>query len=107
MDFPIVQRTTPGRYLLRDLLCCGPCDGLLIPSFSSSGRRYYGCPKRRCPRPWIPAEQTEQLVWAHVTQRYGEAARDVPHDQRPAILAAVLARVSVGLGVADLEYHWR
>ncbi|MDG4789014.1 zinc ribbon domain-containing protein [Micromonospora sp. WMMD1102] len=107
MDFPIVKRATPGRYLLRGLLSCGPCDELLIPSFSSSGRRYYGCPRRQCPRPWIPAEQAEQAVWAHVTATYGDAARDVPQDRRPALLAALLARVSVGVRVADLHYQWR
>ncbi|MDW5322855.1 zinc ribbon domain-containing protein [Plantactinospora sp. KLBMP9567] len=107
MDFPIVKRATPGRYLLRGLISCGPCDELLIPSFSSSGRRYYGCPRRQCPRPWIPAEQTEQAVWAHVAATYGDAARDVPQDRRQALLTALLARVSIGVRVADLHYQWR
>ncbi|MGI5148383.1 zinc ribbon domain-containing protein [Plantactinospora sp. CA-294935] len=107
MDFPIVKRATPGRYLLRGLISCGPCDELLIPSFSSSGRRYYGCPRRQCPRPWIPAEQAEQAVWAHVAARYGDAARDVPQDRRQALLTAVLARVSIGVRIADLHYQWR
>ena len=107
MDFPIVKRATPGRYLLRGLLSCGPCDELLIPSFSSSGRRYYGCPRRHCPRPWIPAEQTEHLVWAHVASTYGDAVGEVPGDQRQALLTAVLARVSVGVQIAELQYHWR
>ncbi|MGI5214141.1 zinc ribbon domain-containing protein [Plantactinospora sp. CA-290183] len=107
MDFPIVQRATPGRYLLRGLLACRPCDELLIPSFSSSGRRYYGCPRRRCPRPWIPAEQTEELVWAHVASTYPGAAGDVPAEQRMAVLVAVLTRVSIGVRIADLRYDWR
>ncbi|WP_158624197.1 zinc ribbon domain-containing protein [Micromonospora sp. HM5-17] len=107
MDFPIVQRATPGRYLLRGLLRCGPCGELLIPSFSSNGRRYYGCPRRRCPRPWVPAEQTEQVVWEQVAARHGTAARDAPVEQRLAMLNAVLAEVRVGLRVADLEYRWR
>ena len=108
MDFPIVKRATPGRYLLRGLLSCRPCDELLIPSFSSSPLcRYYGCPRRQCPRPWVPAEQTEQLVWAHFASTHTEAARDVPGDQRQAVLAAALARVSIGVRVGDLRYDWR
>ncbi|WP_422773891.1 zinc ribbon domain-containing protein [Plantactinospora sp. WMMC1484] len=107
MEFPIVQRATPGRYLLRGLLSCGPCGELLIPSFSSSGRRYYGCPRRQCPHPWVPAEQTEQTVWAHVASTYAPAARDIPPEQRQALLTSVLARVSIGVGLADLHYQWR
>lgn len=107
MELPGAQRATPGRYLLRGLLRCGPCDELLVPSFSSHGHRYYGCPQRRCPRPWVPAERTEQAVWARVAARLGVTARDTPVEQRPTLLRAVLAEVRVGPRVADLEYRWR
>ncbi|MFY1672427.1 hypothetical protein ACN27G_21070 [Plantactinospora sp. WMMB334] len=55
----------------------------------------------------MPAEQTEQTVWAHVASTYGPAARDVPQEQRQALLTTVLARVSIGVGLADLHYQWR
>mgnify|MGYP001275467322 CR=1 FL=1 len=107
MDFPIVRQVTSGRYLLRGLLTCQPCGELLLPSFSATGGRYYGCPRRRCPRPWVPAEQTERRVWAHVAATCRGIARDLPTEQRQAVLAAVLNRVSVGPDVADLRYDWR
>src|SRR6266568_7995792 len=51
------------RYLLRDLAWCGPCGLSLEPALLSPDRRFYGCRNIHCPRPLVPAELLEALVW--------------------------------------------
>lgn len=107
MEDPIVAPTREGHYFLRGLVRCRPCGKTLIPAYSSGGRRYYGCPNATCPRPWVPAELPEELVWARFAARDREAARTVPAHRRQEALAAALVRVTVGVRPDDLEYEWR
>jgi hypothetical protein len=107
VDRPIAARAQASHYFLRGLLRCRPCGDLLIPAYSSSGRRLYGCPEQRCPRPWIPAGETEERVWARFQALNEHAARLVPPADRQEVLIAVLNQISVGIVVSDLEYDWR
>lgn len=107
MDRPIVAQAGPNHYFLRGLLRCRPCGDLLVPAFSSCGRRLYGCPRSRCPRPWLPAGETEEKVWARFQLLNEGAARDVPPARRQEALTAVLNEISVGVPATDLAYDWR
>nr|MDT0658830.1 zinc ribbon domain-containing protein [Micromonospora sp. DSM 115978] len=107
MHRPIATRPATNHYFLRGLLRCRPCGGLLVPAFSSCGRRLYGCPRPGCPRPWIPAGETEDRVWTRFRLLNEDAARDVPPARRQEALVAVLNEIVVGVPSNDLEYDWR
>jgi hypothetical protein len=107
MNGPIATRAEPNHYYLRGLLRCRPCGDLLVPAYSSSGLRLYGCPQPRCPRPWVPAGETEERVWARFRSLNRPTARDIPPAERQEALIAVLNQITVGFSTADLDYHWR
>lgn len=107
MDFPIVAQAAPSPYFLRGLLHCHICDKLLIPAFSSNGRRLYNCPGRQCPRPCVSAEQIEEQVWSQVTAHHAAGVRNVAPDGRQEALVALISRVTVGDPASHLEYDWR
>jgi hypothetical protein len=105
---PIVTRpATNHYYFLRGLLRCRPCGDLLVPAFSSCGRRLYGCLRPGCPRPWLPAGEAEDQVWTRFRLLNESAARDVPAAGRQEALAAVLNEIVVGVPGSDLTYDWR
>jgi hypothetical protein len=97
---------TLERYVIRDVIWCGPCERPMEPVLVSGGRRHYGCPKRTCAR-LVPAEETEQRVWSRFVQLNELLAHGVRRDQRYALLRQVLARVIVGETATDLMYEWR
>ena len=101
------SRIEVDKHFLRGLLWCGPSGDLLIPAVNDCGRRFYGCPDRRCPRPLVPAEEVEQLVWARYTALHEDIARVVSRNGRHEALVAVLSRVTVGVSLVDLDYDWR
>lgn len=92
-------------YLLRGLIWCSVCDQAMSPTLSR-GVRQYGC-SRNCPRPHVPAQAAERLVWEHFAYLNEAIADLVPLDNRREALRQVLARVWVGRQVHDLYYDWR
>lgn len=95
------------RYLLRDLLRCGPCDLPFIAILVPPGARYYGCTSRQCPRRLLPADVTEQRVWSRFVAINETLSDGVPRDQRHELLRQLLKRVVVGRTFADLSLEWR
>jgi hypothetical protein len=96
----------PDHYFLRGLLHCRPCGELMIPTCTSTGGRYYGCPHRHCPRVLVPAEETEDRVWDEFVRGNAPASGGVPSGERHQLLVAALARVTVGRAIDDLAYDW-
>jgi hypothetical protein len=94
------------KHFLRGLLWCGPSNDLMIPAVNECGRRFYGCPHRKCPRPLVPAEEVEQLVWARYAALNEAVAKTVSRSGRHEALVAVLSKVTVGVEWIDLDYCW-
>jgi len=110
--YPMIIMVRPSRvevdkHFLRGLLWCDPSNDLMIPAINDCGRRFYGCPDRRCPRPLVPAEEVEQLVWARYAALNEELARTISRNGRREALITVLSKVSVGTSLIDLDYSWR
>jgi hypothetical protein len=95
------------RYLLRGLIWCAVCDRLMVPALTSASVRHYGCPDRECPRPLIPAEKVENLVWDHFVYLNQTTADQIAPGSRREAIRQVLARVWVGKEMHDLYYDWR
>lgn len=95
------------RYLVRDLLRCGPCDRPLIAILVPPGARYYGCDDKQCPRRLLPADVMEQRVWSRFVAFNQTLADGVPRDQRHELLRQLLKHVVVGRTFADLVLEWR
>ncbi len=72
----------------------------------AQGVRQYGC-SRNCPRPHVPAQRAEQLVWEHFAHLSAAIADWVPLDNRREALRQALSRVWVGREVHDLYHEWR
>ncbi|MEV1288596.1 zinc ribbon domain-containing protein [Micromonospora sp. NPDC049679] len=100
------HRTEPDHYFLRGLLHCRPCGELMIPTCTSTGGRYYGCPHRHCPRILVPAAEIEERVWGEFVRSGTDASAGVPSGERHQLLVAALARVTVGQAIDDLAYDW-
>ncbi|SDZ28614.1 hypothetical protein SAMN05444365_10945 [Micromonospora pattaloongensis] len=101
-----LPRAGRDTYVLRGLLHCDPCGQLMIPTCTSTGGRYYGCPHRDCPRMLVPADRTEARVWQEYVRGAADAA-GTPEPGRHELLVAALRRVTVGAAPDDLHYHWR
>lgn len=91
-------------YLLRGLIWCSICDQAMAPTLSG-GVRQYGC-RRSCPRPFIPAQRAERLVWERFAELNAAIAGLVPLDNRREALRQVVGRVWVDREVHDLYYEW-
>jgi hypothetical protein len=95
------------RFLVRELVWCGPC-GLSMPAvIISPGRRSYGCRNRHCPRPVIPAQMLETLVWQAFVYLFAEVDPEISAEDQRAALAHSLERVTVGIDLGDVRYQWR
>ncbi len=94
-------------YLLRDLAWCGLCELSLGPAWLSLGRRFYGCRNIHCPRPLVPAEMLETLVWQAFLDLFAEPDAAVTLVERRQALEHVLGRVSVGADLGEVRYQWR
>ncbi|MFY1694575.1 zinc ribbon domain-containing protein [Solwaraspora sp. WMMA2101] len=97
--------TETDLYILRGLLRCA--DRQMIPAWADDGIRYYACPDTQCDRRLINAEEIEQLIWQRYVHLNADAADIVSRDQRRSALLAVLARITVGSSLVDLDYDWR
>ncbi|MDG4766661.1 zinc ribbon domain-containing protein [Solwaraspora sp. WMMD406] len=96
--------TQSDLYIVRGLLRCGADP--MIPARTAGGTRGYACPDRTCDR-FLNAEEIEQQVWRRYVQLNADAADIVSRDRRRSALLAVLARVTVGSSLADVDYDWR
>jgi site-specific DNA recombinase len=112
------RNTTPGTFLLRGLVVCGPCGRHLFcdqknPRKSNGTKtRYYGCPnhdpikaggpERRCQERLVRADELDAFVFGKLQEALlspellmaGEAAlagRDAPSDDQ--LLAAQVERI--------------
>ena len=98
---------TAERYLLRDLVWCGPCGMPMEPAMLSPNKRFYGCPSIHCPRPVIPAEILEILVWQAFVYLFAEVGPEISAEEQRAALVHSLERVTVGADLGELRYQWR
>lgn len=91
-------------YWLRDVLVCGECGGRIKPHHGQqrkdgSGLRYYACfwkgtsqkqldakGRKRCPLPYIKAEELEEQVWNEVVTRLFIIEDLQPPDHSPSWL---------------------
>src|SRR5439155_26795277 len=64
-------------YLLRGLLWCDLCGKPMQPVLLMDIRQY-ACPAAGCPRPMVPAEPVETLVWNHFALLNEALAGGVP-----------------------------
>ncbi len=95
------------RYLLRDLAWCGPCGLSLEPALLSPDRRFYGCRNIHCPRPLVPAELLEALVWQAFWYLFAEPGSELTAEEQRQALAHALEQVTVGVDLGDVRYQWR
>jgi recombinase-like zinc beta ribbon protein len=95
------------RFLVRDLVRCGPCGLGMSALVMSPGRRFYGCRNIHCPRPVISAEMLETLVWQAFLYLFADTDVELSSmDQRAAFVHS-LQRVTVGVDLGDVRYQWR
>jgi hypothetical protein len=95
------------RFLVRDLVWCGPCGLSLSALVMSPGRWFYGCRNIHCPRPVIPAEMLEVLVWQAFLYLFAEPDPEISAVDQRAALVHSLERVTVGVDLSDVRYCWR
>jgi hypothetical protein len=95
------------RYLLRDLVWCGLCGLRLDAALLSPDRRFYGCRSIHCPRPVIPAEMLETLVWQAFLYLFADPTAELSGKEQRQALVHALERVTVGVGLGDVRYQWR
>jgi hypothetical protein len=95
------------RYYLGDLAWCGLCELRLQPVWLSLGKRFYGCPNVRCPRPLVPAELLETLVWQAFRCLFGEPAAEMTATEQRQVLQRTLERVTVGPNLGQVRYQWQ
>jgi hypothetical protein len=94
------------RYCLRELAWCGLCEVLLKPAWLSPGGRFYGCPNVYCPRPLMPAELLETLVWQAFLYLFADPAAEATAEEQRQVLTRVLERVTVGPDLGQVRYRW-
>jgi hypothetical protein len=98
---------TKSGYLLRDLAWCGLCDRVMNPALMSTRIRFYGCANPLCPRPLVPADVLEALVWQAFLYLFADTDPEIsPADQR-LLLEKALERVTIGLELGAVRYFWR
>lgn len=95
------------RFLLRDLVWCGPCGLRMAALTMSPGRPFYGCRNIHCPRPVIPAQMLETLVWQAFLYLFAEGDPEISAEDQRAALAHSLQRVTVGVDLGSVRYQWR
>ncbi len=95
------------RFVVRDLVWCRPCGLGMTALVMSPGRRFYGCRNIHCPRPVIPAELLETLVWQAFLYLFAEADPEISTEDQRAALAHSLQRVTVGVDLGEVRYQWR
>jgi hypothetical protein len=88
------------RYVLRDLVWCGLCGITMEPALLSQDRRFYGCRNIHCPRPLVPADLLEALVWQAFLYLF-------PGPESKAGVQHALDRVTVGADLGEVRYGWR
>ena len=95
------------RYLLRDLVWCGPGGLSLEPAWLSPGRRFYGCRNVHCPRPLIPADLLEALVRQAFLYLFADPTAELTTAEQRQALEHALERVTVGTDLGEVRYQWR
>jgi hypothetical protein len=95
------------RFLVRDLVWCGPCGLGMSALVMSPGRRFYGCRSIHCRRPVSPAEMLETLVWQAFLYLFAEHDPEISAEDQRAVLVHGLERVTVGVDLGELRYQWR
>jgi hypothetical protein len=95
------------RYPLRDLVWCGLCDVPMRPVPLSTNRRLYDCVSPGCPRPVVPADLLEVLVWQAVLYLFAEPTVELTEAEQRQALNHALERVTVGVDLGDVRYSWR
>jgi hypothetical protein len=96
-----------GQYVLVGLAWCGLCGLALEPAPISPGKRFYGCRSIHCPRPVVPAELLETLVWQAFRYLFVEPGVELSDDEQRQALAHSLEQVTVGEDLGDIRYQWR
>ena len=102
--------TTPevdDAYVLRNLTWCGLCGLSMEPALLSPDRRFYGCRSIHCPRPLVPADLLETLVWQAFWYLFAEPRADVTAEEQRQALEMALERVTVGSDLGEVRYQWR
>jgi hypothetical protein len=95
------------RFAVRDMVWCGPCGLVMTALVMSPGRRFYGCRNIHCPRPVIPAEMLETLVWQAFLYLFAGGEPQISAADERAALVHSLERVTVGIDLGDVRYWWR
>jgi hypothetical protein len=95
------------RYLLRDLVWCGLCGLRLEAALLSPDRRFYGCRNIHCPRPLVPAEMLETMVWQAFLYLFAQVDAELSDEGQRWALEHALERVTVGADFGEVRYHWR
>jgi hypothetical protein len=95
------------RFLVRDLVWCGPCETEMVALVMSPGRRFYGCRNLRCARPVLPAEMLEALVWQAFLYLFADPDPEISVEEQRAALVHSLEQVTVGVDLGSLRYAWR
>ncbi|MGC9666862.1 hypothetical protein ACNTMW_09945 [Planosporangium sp. 12N6] len=94
------------EYLLVDLAWCGPCELALLPALIT-GRRFYACRNIHCPCPVVPAGLLDEWAWRAFLHRFTQPDIDRTTHEKRQILERALERVTVGMGLGQIRYHWR
>jgi hypothetical protein len=95
------------RYLLRELVWCGPCDVPMKPATHSTNRRCYGCTNPTCPRPLFSAALLDVVAWQAFLYLFADPTIQLTRPEQRQALEIVLERVTVGRDLGDLRYQWR
>ncbi len=86
---------------------CGLCDVSMKAALLSMSRRFYGCTSLDCPRPLIPADLAETLVWQAFQYLFADPTAELTTAEQRQALEHALERVTVGVDLGDVRYCWR